>query len=329
MRFKLFSIFMLVSCLFAMEVRVSAQNISSEDAKRLQLFLKRTLGARVPADAKIEVKGYEKSSIQGFKKGTFAVQSSKGSGDVPFLVSNDGRYLIFGEPIETQKFQDAGVAGMKKGTIPLGRQSVSILMTKDGKYIILGELIDSKVNPLDETMKKISLNDVPIKGNKSAKVTVIEYSDFQCPFCKRATDMLPGILDQYKNKVKLVFKQLPLPNHPWANDAAIASECAFDQGNDAFWKFHDLLFQKQKDITVEKSKEQFKTFAKDVGLNTAKFETCVNSPETATTVQNQIKEAQSLGISSTPTFVVNGMLVPGANPDGLKAAIDASLSGNI
>jgi protein-disulfide isomerase len=329
MRFRLFSVFIVVLCLLAMEASVFAQNISPEDAKRLQLFIKRTLGARVPDDAKIEVKGYEKSPIQGFKKGTFAIESSKGSGEVPFLISNDGRYLVFGEPIETQKFKDSAVAGIKEGNIPLGRQSVPILLTKDGKYMILGELVDSKVNPLQENMKKISLNNVPIKGSANAKVTIVEYSDFQCPFCKRATDMLPGILGQYKDKVRLVYKQLPLPNHPWAKDAAIASVCAFEQGNDNFWKFHDLVFQKQKEITVEKSKEQFNTFAKDLKLNTGKFEACVNSPETATKVQNEMKEAQSIGVSSTPTFVVNGVIVQGANADGLKKAIDASLSGTI
>ncbi|HEY7534720.1 MAG TPA: thioredoxin domain-containing protein [Thermodesulfobacteriota bacterium] len=329
MKLRLFSIFILALCLFSLEARVFAQNISPEDAKRLQLFIKRTLGAKIPDDAKIEVKGYEKSPIQGFKKGAFAIQSSKGSGEVSFLLSNDGKYIIFGEPIETQKFQDTAIAGIKEGKIPLGRQSFPILMTKDGKFMILGELIDTKVNPLQENMKKISLNNVPIMGKKDAKVTIVEYSDFQCPFCKRANDMLPEILGQYKDKVKLVYKQLPLPSHPWAKDAAIASVCAFEQGNDNFWKFHDLLFQKQKDITVEKSKEQFKTFAKDLGLNTSKFETCTNSPETLNKIQNEMKEAQALGVSSTPTFVVNGMIVPGANPAGLKSAIDASLSGNI
>ncbi|MCI0455104.1 MAG: thioredoxin domain-containing protein [Candidatus Dadabacteria bacterium] len=329
MRFRLFHVFMLALCLFAMGGSVFAQNISPEDAKRLQIFIKRTLGTRVPEDAKIQVKGYEKSSLSGFKKGNFAIESSKGSGDVPFLISNDGRYLIFGEPIETQKFKDTPVAGLKEGKIPLGRQSFPVLMSKDGKYMILGELIDSKVNPLQETMKKISLNGVPVKGNTNAKVTIVEYSDFQCPFCKRGADMLPGILDQYKDKVKLVYKQLPLPNHNWAKGAAIASVCAYEQGNDKFWKYHDLLFQKQKEITLEKSKDQFNAFAKETGLNTAKFETCVNSPETASKVQNEMKEAQSVGVSSTPTFVVNGMIVQGANPDGLKSAIDASLSGNI
>ncbi len=328
MRLKYLGIMLFVLSFFAFGVQVFAEKISPEETKRLELFVKRTFGSRMPADAKVKVNGYEASPIKGFKKGSFSVESARGSGEIPFLISQDGKYVVLGEPIDTGKFEDTNVAGVKKGEVALGRQRVPVLMSNDGKYLILGDLVDSTQNPLLETMNKISLKGVPLKGNKDAKVTIVEYSDFQCPFCKRATeDVLPGILKQYDGKVKLVFKQFPLPNHPWANPAAIASVCAYNQGNELFWKFHDILFEKQKEITVEKSKEQFKAFAKQIGLDAGKFEACVNSPDTATRVQNELKEGQSIGINSTPTFVVNGMPVPGATPEGLKAAIEASLSG--
>jgi protein-disulfide isomerase len=329
MRLKYLGAVLFVLSLFVFEARVFAENISPEEAKRLQTFLKRRLGAGIPKDTKIDVRGYEKSPLEGFKKGTFVVESSRGSGEVSFLVSQDGKYVVIGEPIDTTKFENTEITGVKKGTIPLGRQSIPVLMSKDGKYLIVGELLNSTVNPLEETMKKISLKDVPMKGNKDAKVTIVEYSDFQCPFCKRATDILPGILKEYDGKVKLVYKQFPLPNHPWAKDAAIASVCAYKQGNNDFWRFHDLVFEKQKEITVEKSKEQFKAFAKELGLDMGKFEACLSSPEAAARVQDEMKEGQSIGVNSTPTFVVNGMPVPGANPEGLKAAIEASLSGSL
>lgn len=331
MRFKYFWIAVLVLSFFVVGVQVFAENISADEVKRLQLLLKRTLGPRLPTDTKIDVKGYEKTSLEGFKKGTFVVQSSKGSGEVPFLISNDGRYLVFGEPIDTQKFEDTGVSGLKKGTIPLGRQSVPVLMTKDGKYIILGELVDSKVNPLEETMKKISLKDVPVEGAKDAKVTIVEYSDFECPFCQSAsTTVLPKILKEYNGKVKLVYKQFPLEQiHPWAKGAAIAGVCAYQQGNDKFWKFHNLVFSKQKEITAEKSTDQLKGFAKDIGLDTNKFNSCLSSPDAAAKVQNEMKEGTSVGVNSTPSFFVNGLPVQGANYEGLKAAIDSSLAGNL
>lgn len=331
MRFKYSWIVVLGLSLFVLGAQVLAENISASDVKRLQLLLRRTLGSRLPADTKIDVKGYEKTSLEGFKKGRFAVQSAKGSGEVPFLVSNDGRYLIFGEPIDTQKFEDSGISGLKKGTIPIGHQSVSVLMTKDGKYLILGELIDSRVNPLEEAMKKISLKDVPVRGAKDAKVTIVEYSDFQCPFCQSAsTSVIPRILKDYDGKVKLVYKQFPLEQiHPWAKSAAIAGVCAYQQGNDKFWKFHDLVFTKQKEITVEKSMDQLKGFAKDIGLDTNKFNSCLGSADATSKVQNEIKEGVSVGINSTPSFFVNGLAVQGANYEGLKAAVDSSLAGSL
>ena len=180
-------------------------------------------------------------------------------------------------------------------------------------------------------MKKISLKDVPVRGAKDAKVTIVEYSDFECPFCQSAsTTVLPKILKDYDGKVKLVYKQFPLEQiHPWAKSAAIASVCAYEQGNDNFWKFHDLVFTKQKEISAEKSTTQFKGFAKDIGLDTNKFNSCLSSSDTTAKVQNQIQEALSVGVSSTPSFFVNGIPVQGANYEGLKAAVDSSLSGNL
>ncbi|MGH7792411.1 MAG: DsbA family protein, partial [Thermodesulfobacteriota bacterium] len=135
-------------------------------------------------------------------------------------------------------------------------------------------------------------------------------------------------LGDYKGKVKLVYKQLPLLSHPWAKDAAIASVCAYQQGNDNFWEFHDLVFENQKQITVQNSNDRFKEFAKNIGLDTNKFNQCLSSPEITTRVQNEIQEAQSVGATATPTFIVNGITVRGADPEGLKSAIETSLSGD-
>jgi protein-disulfide isomerase len=102
--------------------------------------------------------------------------------------------------------------------------------------------------------------------------------------------------------------------------------CAYEQGNDKFWAFHDKLFDSQKDITLENSKDKFNQYAKDVGLDTKKFDACLNSKEVKAEVEGQMKEATEVGVQSTPTFVINGMIVPGANPEGLKSAIEIQLS---
>ena len=308
---------------------VKAEQISKEETARLQSFLKKRLGARMPADATIGVKGYENSPLQGFNQGTFSISSSRGTGDVNFIISNDGRYIILGEPASTKDFEQSPIQGLKKGSVHLGTQSLPLLISKDSKYIILGEIIDTSVDPLKETMSKISLEDVPLKGKETANVTIVEYSDFQCPFCKRGSQILPQILQEYDGKIKIMYKQLPLPIHNWAKDAAIASLCAHEQGNDKFWEFHDLLFENQQNIKVESSKADFEGFAKKIGLNESEFDKCLSSPDIAKRVQADIDEARAIGVSSTPTFVVNGLVVPGANPEGLKSAIETSLSGDL
>jgi len=303
-----------------------AEEITKDEANRLQAFLKKKLGTRIPANSSIEIKGFEQSTVEGFKMGSILIKTPRGPSELSFNLSQDGRFIILGEAINTQDFQDTPIAELKKGNLSIGRQSLPVLMSKDGKYLIIGEIVDSSVDPLVEVMGKISLEGVPVKGDEKAKVTIVEYSDFQCPFCKRGSELLPTLLEEYNGKVKIVFKQLPLPIHNWAKDAAIASVCASKQGNDKFWEFHDLVFAKQKEIKAENAKVEFEGIAKQIGLNTGEFDKCLGSPEVEQRVQKEMEEARSIGVSSTPTFVVNGMIVPGANPDGLKSAIEVTLS---
>lgn len=306
----------------------SKKNISAEEEQRLQTFIKKKMGSRLPSGTSVGVEGLEESSINGLKKGKFVVSSARGSSDVSFLISDDGKYIILGEPTSIESFEDSPVKGLKTGKLPVGGRSVPVVISDDGKQIVFAELVDTTVDPLKETMSKISLDGLPVKGDEKAKVTIVEYSDFQCPFCKRAMEFLPKILEEYGGNVKIVYKQLPLPMHKWAMGGAIASVCAQQQGNEKFWEYHDLLFEKSGEITVENSKDEFDKIAKDIGLNIDEFNKCIGSPEVAQRVQNEMNEARSIGVSSTPTFVVNGMVVPGANLQGIKSAIEVSLSEN-
>ncbi|MEE9213604.1 MAG: thioredoxin domain-containing protein [Thermodesulfobacteriota bacterium] len=303
-----------------------SEEISKDESTRLEKFLRKRLGTRLPADSTIKVIGYDKTEIKGFKKGTFSVSSSRGSGDVPFLISDDGKYVIFGDPIDLKEFKESPVKGLLSGNILIGKQKVPVLMSKDGNYLIAGEIVDSTIDPHREVKDKISLENTPVKGSEKASVTVVEYSDFQCPFCKKGKDMLPQILEEYDGKVKIYYKQMPLPNHNWARQASVASYCVFQQDKDKFWEFHDMVFDNQNDIKLINSNEKFNEYSKNIGLDTKKFKDCLNSKEVSNLVDKDMKEAQSIGVSSTPTFVVDGMIVPGANPDGLKSAIELKLS---
>lgn len=166
-----------------------------------------------------------------------------------------------------------------------------------------------------------------VKGGKNAKVVIVEYSDFQCPFCGRfARDTLPQIIQQYGDKVKVVFKHLPLPFHNYAQKAAEAAECAGKIGGPkAFWAMHDKMFfegqiQGRLDVT------SLKQFAKEIGLDEKRFSQCLDSGETANIISQDISESQRLGVRGTPTFFINGKVVRGALPfDVFKQIIDQEL----
>jgi protein-disulfide isomerase len=158
-------------------------------------------------------------------------------------------------------------------------------------------------NPL-----KVDVGNSPTKGPKDAPVTIIEFSDFECPFCQRGANTADEILKNYPKEVRLVFKNLPLPFHNNAVPAAKAALAAGKQGK--FWQMHDVLFQNQKGLT----EELFLNTAKDLGLDIEKFKKDMASDAIAKQIEEDKAAAQKVGISGTPGFLVNGVLVRGAYP---------------
>jgi predicted DsbA family dithiol-disulfide isomerase len=145
----------------------------------------------------------------------------------------------------------------------------------------------------------------PSRGAQTAPVTIYEYSDFQCPYCKQARATVEKVLAANEGKVRLVFKHLPLPIHPRAFPAAQASYCAHEQGR--FWQFHDRLFD-----SADLSDERLMRFAVDSSLDLNAFARCLNSEASQNAVLKDMQEARRSGFSGTPTFVVNGTILRGA-----------------
>lgn len=168
---------------------------------------------------------------------------------------------------------------------------------------------------------QITKND-HVRGNFNAPITLVEFSDFECPFCGRHYPTLNKILSDYQDKVRLVYKHFPLSNiHPNAQKAAEASECADEQGK--FWEYHDKIFENQ---AAGYSVEKFKTWATDLNLDSNKFNSCLDSGKYATKVNIDAQEGQSKGVQGTPATFVNGQLVSGALPyDNFKQIIDSLL----
>jgi protein-disulfide isomerase len=167
----------------------------------------------------------------------------------------------------------------------------------------------------------INLADAPIKGPEKASITLVEFSDFQCPFCKRVNPTLQEIEKAYGDKVRIAFKHLPLPMHPQAVPAAMASEAARRQGK--FWPMHDKLFADQQNLTDE----TFFKYARELGLDVERFKKDYASPETRARVEADSREASTLGVNGTPGFFINGRYLSGAQPfPAFKQIIDEEIA---
>jgi protein-disulfide isomerase len=158
------------------------------------------------------------------------------------------------------------------------------------------------------------------KGPENAPVTIVEFSDFQCPYCSRANESVAQVMKAYPNQVRLVFRHFPLEFHQNAPKAAEAALCAQDQGK--FWEMHDTLFANQKALEVP----ALKGYAKQLGLDTAKFDKCLDSGEKASIVATDMADGKKVGVNGTPAFFINGILLSGAQPfEEFKRVIDAEL----
>ncbi|MCX6767227.1 MAG: thioredoxin domain-containing protein [Candidatus Micrarchaeota archaeon] len=169
---------------------------------------------------------------------------------------------------------------------------------------------------------QISVAGMVARGDANASVTIIEFSDYQCPYCGAVEPTIEKVMADYAGKVKLYFKNFPLSFHEFAQKASEAAECANDQGK--FWEMHDKLFADQGALAVT----DLKKYAKDLGLDTAKFNACLDGGQKTAVVQADFDEGSANGVSGTPAFFINGELLVGAQPySEFKTVIDAALAG--
>ncbi|KKP38533.1 MAG: DSBA oxidoreductase [Candidatus Peregrinibacteria bacterium GW2011_GWF2_33_10] len=190
---------------------------------------------------------------------------------------------------------------------------------------------NQQVKPNTNIVVDVSVDDDPIEGDKDAKVTIIEFSDFQCPYCAR---FFNGAYSQIKSqyidtgKVKLVFRDFPLSFHQYAMQGAVAANCVREQDEEKYWDMHDLLFSKPADwLSSSDVNTALKTFASDLGVNAGKFETCLSSDKYTEEINKDIADGRTAGVRGTPTLFVNGRMLVGALPfDSFKTVIDEELA---
>jgi protein-disulfide isomerase len=227
---------------------------------------------------------------------------------------------------EMQRFYDANKAQM-------GGRSFDELKPNIQEYLKRQKIEQRRAAFIEELKKKhkttialrppafqVTTAGRPAKGGAKAPVTIVVFSDYQCPFSRQAEDVLDEVGRTYGDKVRLVFRDFPLPIHPHARAAAEAAGCANAQGK--FWEYHAKLFANQNALGGEKLKD----YAKEVGLDAAKFEQCLAERPYASTVDEDLKEAAKLGVNATPAFYINGRALTGVQPlERFKEAIDEEL----
>jgi protein-disulfide isomerase len=206
--------------------------------------------------------------------------------------------------------REAAVPGFYEAPVEINKgedsDSAVVYVSKDGRYLLRGDAYDTTTDPMAAVRSQIHLANNPARGPADARVTVVEYSDFQCPYCRQLHQGLRAIAASYP-QVRFVFKDFPLvKTHPWAMTAALAARCAYVQDPRAFWKFHDTIFDNQNAISSENVRQKMIEFAAAASLDTRAFRTCIAGPQSAQAVEANIQEAHALKIVSTPTVFVNG-----------------------
>ncbi len=215
------------------------------------------------------------------------------------------------------------------------KQTFDFLLSKDSKTLIRLTKLDLSKDPYAEVMKKIDLQGRPIRGNKDAKVVVVNFDDFECPFCSRVhKTIFPELFKEYGDRIAFIYKDYPLSEiHPWAIHAAVNANCLAAQNNDAYWEFADYMHDNQSEVNSEKGREEklaaLDRIATQLGqkhnVDAAKLQSCIKA-QNEDAVKASMKEGDALGVDATPTLFINGQEADGALPASeFRALFDHAL----
>ncbi len=205
------------------------------------------------------------------------------------------------------------------------QQTGKVYVSKDGKFMFRGEVSDLSKDPLADARALLQTKDSPSLGPANSTVTVVEFSDFECPVCRRLHDDLRNLIPNYP-QVRIIFKDYPLEQiHPWARTAALAGRCAYQQDPKAFWRMYDLIYDSQDVISAENVWTKVTDFAGQAGVNPEVLKSCLASPEANAAVDASRANGVQLEVNSTPTIFVNGRRIVGADSHTLEQYIHYEL----
>ncbi len=200
-------------------------------------------------------------------------------------------------------------------------------VSADGQTIIRGDIFNLGKSPFQSNLDKLTLTDQPSFGPADAPVTIVEFGDFECPDCKMEAPVLRhDLTEAFAGKVRVYFKNFPLESvHPWARAAAIAGRCVYQQGQPAFWKFYDWIYENQEQISGDNLNAKVQAWAGDNGVDALKLGQCVDTKATEPEVNRSIAEGHALGIGGTPTLFINGRKIGGLMWPDLQLVINKEL----
>lgn len=301
----------------------------------------------LPESFKVAAGPLANSQFPDFLQSTVTTEDGKVKRTRNILVSKDGRCLVMGTVFALRGSSAAELLGgvrdvaklpanaeltvgtFEKTPYPQILRSIltvknagktvtaRVFITKDHRTGIVGVIL-----PFGEefTRSMIKTKDVPSQGASSAPVTLVEYSDLQCPMCARLHEFVEKqLLPKYGNKVRVIFKELVVPGHDWALTAAVANECAYQIKPSAFSHYRTLIFANQTKINSSNAHEFLLGLGKDAGLDRSSLSACIDSKASMSRVEESRHEGDDLGINKTPTSFVNGRIVVGLPP---QAAFD-------
>ena len=296
-------------------------NMSSRFSTLTAAAIFALLGASTVAPTASWAQGTSTSQTAG--SAPAAKASSSGSASQSPLQKTIEAYVrnlyAFGPDVEVtvSEPKDAGMAGLLETMVSVkvggNNEDAKFYVSKDGKYLVRGEVSDLTKDPLAANRALMDLTNAPSMGDPKSAVTLVEFSDFECPVCRSLHDIMRGIMQNYP-QVRVVFKDYPIEVlHPWARTAAIAGRCAYMQDPAAFWKMYDLIYDNQDIISAANAWMKMSEFAGQAGLNADTFRACMAGPDAGAAVDASRANGQKLDVNSTPTIFVNGRRMVGAD----------------
>lgn len=341
---------------------VSTAKSEPPSREKVLSFVRERFG--VVSTTQLSISDFQPSPDSDFLQATITSNDGKQSKDQPLTVSKDGRYMFMGplvplgpkgDPAEItqvvrEQFKlhaDLSVTATDltpskfpgflttKVTASDGTHTNTLpfYVTDDKKFMTLSnDIYRLNVDPRKEVLRTIVLKDQPSQGAANAPVTVVEYADLECPSCARMHQYLESdFMPKYGSKVRVVFKEFPLPMHQWSRYGAIANECAYQMDPSKFVPYRTLIFQHQSDVdNVQADSAQVRdlllSYGQQVGLDRGRLGVCYDSQASKARVDAGRQEGENLGVNQTPTFYIDGRPFPGPPPEVFEQAVQDALA---